>query len=36
MANYCTLFDSGYLDRGIALYRSLEKVSKNFAFYFLL
>jgi len=33
MANYCTLFDSGYLDRGIALYQSLEKVSKDFCLY---
>lgn len=33
MANYCTLFDSGYLDRGIALYQSLEKVSNDFWLY---
>jgi len=32
---FCTLFDSNYLDKGIALYHSLTKVSKNFKLYVL-
>lgn len=31
--NFCTLFDSYYLDKGIALYQSLEKVSQDFHLY---
>ena len=30
---FCTLFDSYYLDKGIALYRSLEKQTKDFTIY---
>lgn len=33
MMNFCTLFDSYYLDKGIALYQSLEKASKDFHLY---
>ena len=33
MMNFCTLFDSYYLDKGIALYESLEKVSEDFHLY---
>lgn len=33
MMNFCTLFDSYYLDKGIALYQSLEKVSEDFVLY---
>ena len=33
MINFCTLFDSYYLDKGIALYKSLEKVSDNFSLF---
>lgn len=35
MMNFCTLFDSNYLDKGIVLYHSLEKVSKDFCLYVL-
>ena len=35
MTNLCTLFDSGYMDRGIALYHSLEKYADEFCLYIL-
>lgn len=33
MHNFCTLFDSFYLTRGIAMYQSLEKTNTNFHLY---
>lgn len=30
---FCTLFDSYYLDKGLVMYRSLEKVAKDFKLY---
>ncbi|KAA8484623.1 hypothetical protein BDE36_4848 [Arcticibacter tournemirensis] len=33
MLNYCTLFNSAYLSRGLAMYNSLERYSNNFHLY---
>ena len=33
ITNYCTLFNSNYLSRGIAMYHSLSRNSKNFHLY---
>ena len=33
MTNYCTLFDSNYLTRGVAMYQSLKKYTNKFHLY---
>ena len=35
MLSFCTLFDENYIDKGLVLYHSLERVSNNFILYIL-
>ncbi len=35
MLTFCTLFDENYIDKGIVLYKSLEKVTKDFVLHIL-
>ena len=35
MLTFCTLFDSNYLDKGLALYASMKKCMENFKLYIL-
>ena len=35
MLTFCTLFDSNYLDKGLVLYESMEKVMSEYKLYVL-